>query len=240
MPDLPALRRGEGTHVDDEVLWRADGTSFPAEYWSYPVRRGDEVVGAVVTFIDITERKRAEATIAEQMRLAEYGREIGLALTRRRHAGASRSPAAPRRPSGTSTPPSPGSGRVDEAGDVLELRASAGMYTHTDGPHGRVPVGQYKIGQIARDRQPHLTNAVIGDPRVPAQDWAEREGMVAFAGYPLVVEDRLVGVLAMFARHAALGRDAAGDGVGGRRDRRSGSSGSGPRSGCTGSGSGCG
>ena len=55
-----AFRRGEAAHVEDEVLWRADGTSFPAEYWSYPIRKGSELVGAVVTFLDITERKRAE------------------------------------------------------------------------------------------------------------------------------------------------------------------------------------
>jgi GAF domain-containing protein/DNA-binding response OmpR family regulator len=85
--------------------------------------------------------------------------------------------------------------------DMLELRASAGMYTHLDGPHGRVPVGQFKINLIAQERQPHLTNAVIGDPRVSDQQWAKREGMVAFAAYPLLIEDRLVGVIAMFARH---------------------------------------
>jgi PAS domain S-box-containing protein len=84
--------------------------------------------------------------------------------------------------------------------DVLELRASAGQYTHLDGPHSRVPVGKYKIGLIAQERKPHLTNAVVGDPRVGDQEWARREGMVAFAGYPLVVDDRLVGVMAMFAR----------------------------------------
>ena len=58
-----AFRQGEGTHVDDEVLWRADGTSFPTEYWSYPVRHDGHVVGAVVTFIDISDRKRAEETL---------------------------------------------------------------------------------------------------------------------------------------------------------------------------------
>ncbi len=58
-----ALEQGEGTNVDDEVLWRADGTSFPAEYWSYPVRRGGAVVGAVVTFVDISERRREEAEL---------------------------------------------------------------------------------------------------------------------------------------------------------------------------------
>ena len=59
---------GEGVHAEDEALWRADGTSFPTEYWSYPQRRGEEVVGAVVTFIDITARKLAEAALANVSR----------------------------------------------------------------------------------------------------------------------------------------------------------------------------
>jgi PAS domain-containing protein len=59
---------------------------------------------------------------------------------------------------------------------------------------------EFKIGRIAQSRKPHLTNDVPHDPQVSDQDWAGREGMVAFAGYPLVVEGRVVGVLAMFAR----------------------------------------
>ena len=100
---------------------------------------------------------------------------------------------------------------LNDADRVLELQASAGMYTHLDGPHGRVPVGKFKIGLIAEERRPHLTNDVLGDPRVGDQAWAARERMVAFAGYPLMIGDELVGVLAMFARrrltpadHAAL------------------------------------
>jgi PAS domain S-box-containing protein len=58
-----AFNEGEGTHVDDEVLWRSDDTSFPAEYWSYPQLRDGVVVGAVVTFLDITERKRVEEAL---------------------------------------------------------------------------------------------------------------------------------------------------------------------------------
>ena len=91
---------------------------------------------------------------------------------------------------------------LSEAKPVLELQASAGMYTHLDGPHGRVPVGKFKIGLIAQERAPHLTNNVIGGPRVGNQEWAASEGMVAFAGYPLLVADRLVGVVALFARQA--------------------------------------
>ncbi len=58
-----AFRQGKGTHVTDEVLWRADGTSFPAEYWSYPVRHNGRVVGSVVTFFDITQRKKSEEAL---------------------------------------------------------------------------------------------------------------------------------------------------------------------------------
>ncbi len=59
---------GEGVHAEDEVFWRANGTSFPVEYWSYPQRREEKVVGAVVAFIDITERKLAEAALANVSR----------------------------------------------------------------------------------------------------------------------------------------------------------------------------
>ncbi len=55
-----AFQEGKGSHVDNEVLWRADGTSFSAEYWSYPVFISGKTEGAVVTFFDITDRKLAE------------------------------------------------------------------------------------------------------------------------------------------------------------------------------------
>ena len=58
-----AFRQGDGTHVADEVFWRADGTSFPAEYWSHPVRHNNRVVGSVVTFFDITQRKKSEEAL---------------------------------------------------------------------------------------------------------------------------------------------------------------------------------
>jgi PAS domain S-box-containing protein len=89
---------------------------------------------------------------------------------------------------------------------VLELQASAGLYTRLDGEHARVPVGKLKIGLIAQERKPHLTNDVLNDNRISHPDWAKQERMVSFAGYPLLVEGRLVGVLAMFARNF-LGQD---------------------------------
>jgi two-component system, sensor histidine kinase and response regulator len=80
-----AFRRGEGSHVDDEVVWRVDGTSFPVEYWSYPIRENNILTGAVVTFIDISERRRAEHALqqSEEMfrQLVENIREVFFILT---------------------------------------------------------------------------------------------------------------------------------------------------------------
>jgi PAS domain S-box-containing protein len=59
-PIFNAFRRGLPCRIDDEVIWRADGSSFPAEYSSHPIIEHGEVRGAVVTFVDISERKRAE------------------------------------------------------------------------------------------------------------------------------------------------------------------------------------
>jgi len=53
----------EGIHVDEEVLWRADGSSFYAECWAYPIKKRGEIIGTVVTFLDISERKRIQDTL---------------------------------------------------------------------------------------------------------------------------------------------------------------------------------
>jgi PAS domain S-box-containing protein len=63
-PIFRTTRTGQGVHVDDDVLWRANGTSFPAEYWCYPQWKGQEVVGTVVAFFDITARKLADTALA--------------------------------------------------------------------------------------------------------------------------------------------------------------------------------
>ncbi|MEW6602520.1 MAG: PAS domain-containing protein, partial [Nitrospirota bacterium] len=57
------IRRGEGIHVDDEILWRADGSYFYAEYRCYPVYSEGVIIGTVVTCLDITERRQAEKFI---------------------------------------------------------------------------------------------------------------------------------------------------------------------------------
>jgi PAS domain S-box-containing protein len=75
-----AYHEHQGTHVDDEVMFCADGFSFPAEYWSYPVERDGELVGCVVTFVDISERRRVEEELRQTEKMVALGKiSAGLA-----------------------------------------------------------------------------------------------------------------------------------------------------------------
>jgi PAS domain S-box-containing protein len=66
-----AFRVGEGVRVDDEVMWRRDGSSFPTEYWSYPMEKDGELTGSVLTFVDITERRHMEVRLRNERERAE-------------------------------------------------------------------------------------------------------------------------------------------------------------------------
>jgi len=66
-----AFHKGECMHGEDEILWKADGTCFPVEFFSYPQYREGEIIGAVVTFMDITERKLTQDEIIQAKEQAE-------------------------------------------------------------------------------------------------------------------------------------------------------------------------
>jgi PAS domain S-box-containing protein len=194
-----ALYSGEPYNFEHRVV-RPDGEERVVHRRAEVIRDEEgEPLRMVGTIQDFTERKRVEEVRARLARQAELRADVSSALAESgnlrsvlqgcvealvRHLDAAFARIW----------------TLNEEEDVLELQASAGMYTHLDGAHSRVPVGSFKIGLIARECLPHLTNDVLGDPCVSDREWAKREGMVAFAGYPLVVEDRLVGVVAMFAR----------------------------------------
>ena len=55
-----SVTNGAAIHADNESFWRKDGSGFYVEYWSHPVFDDGEAVGTVVTFLDITERRKAE------------------------------------------------------------------------------------------------------------------------------------------------------------------------------------
>ena len=67
-PMFAAYKRGETSRIDNEFLWRKDGTGLPVEYGSTPIQKDGALVGAVISFSDITERKRAEQRLQETER----------------------------------------------------------------------------------------------------------------------------------------------------------------------------
>ncbi|HXG18066.1 MAG TPA: PAS domain S-box protein [Methylomirabilota bacterium] len=84
--------------------------------------------------------------------------------------------------------------------DILELQASAGMESQCDKLSRRSPLNHSTIGCIVKERTPHLTNEALDDPYLQEQEWVRQAGLVAFAGYPLIVDDQVVGGLALFSR----------------------------------------
>ena len=81
----------------------------------------------------------------------------------------------------------------------LRLAASAGRTTQLEGEHARIPLGQHRIGRIAQERRPYVANELRLEPEAADRDWALQEGMASLVGYPLLLGDQLMGVLAVFS-----------------------------------------
>jgi PAS domain S-box-containing protein len=179
---------------------RKNGQEFPVEISFGELSRGGHKV--FTGFIrDISERKQAEKLRAAHVRQIAVRADVSMAFGKKgslktilgecseaivRHLDAAFARIW----------------TLSDDGTMLELQSSAGMYTHLDGSHSRIPMGQFKIGMIAQERKPYSTNDVLNDPRISDRAWAKKEGMASFAGYPLSVGERTIGVLAMFSRKA--------------------------------------
>jgi PAS domain S-box-containing protein len=192
-PEQPAgILEKRYLHKSGHIVWARISATMRHDASGHPTQ-------LVAIIEDVSEQKRAEKTLSEKARIAALGADIGAALTRIAPLQESLQHCAEAivknldvafariwtlRPGET----------------VLELQASAGLYTHRNGAHSRITVGSFKIGAIARDRQAHLSNNVAEDPLVSDKAWAKQENMVAFAGHPLIIDDHVIGVLGVFAR----------------------------------------
>jgi len=198
---LALVRQGVmvSPQAEFEII-RPDGSSRWIEASSTNVMQKEKVVGRLLVGRDITKRKEAEFALVERNRMLALDAELCQIISR--------------------TPDLPSllqacsetlllhlkaafvrMWTLEKGEHVLTLRASAGLYTHLDGPHSRIPVGQLKVGQIAAEKKPIMTNSVVGDPRIPDQEWAKRQKLVAFAGYPLLRNQEVMGVMAVFSKH---------------------------------------
>ncbi|MCY7324446.1 MAG: GAF domain-containing protein, partial [Phormidesmis sp. CAN_BIN36] len=195
---VQSLRQQQSVQLDASFYTRSGEVREGMTSFEKLELQGETCLLAMI--YDITDRKQAEAEQLQQMRLTALRAGIGTALIE----GESLLDVLQRCAIALHEHLDAAFARIwtlDESDQMLTLRASAGMYTHLDGDQSRIPVGQFKIGWIAQHRQPHLTNHITTDSQVSDQEWAKREGMVAFAGYPLTIKNRLLGVMAIFARY---------------------------------------
>jgi len=196
---LKVVQTGETFFSNDEIFMKKGGGIFPVSVISNAIKEKDIITGAVISFRDITERKRSEEVLAEEIRMRTLGADIGEALAKGNILFEMLQTCCEAMVRDLDV----AFARIwtlNKKDNVLELKASAGIYTNLDGRHSRIPVGKHKIGFIALDGKPLLTNNVMADPYIQDLEWAKREGMVAFAGHPLIVEEKVVGVMGMFSR----------------------------------------
>ena len=195
---IPLLMSGNPLNVE-AVHVRKDGSPFPIEIAAQRIQIREKPYILEIDR-DISKRKKTESALNERMKLAELSADMGLAFT----TAVTLQDALQKCSRSLVDHLDALFARIwlfNEKENILELKASAGLYTHLDGPHSRINYGKYKIGIIAKNRTPHLTNHVTGDPQVSDQEWARKEKIVSFAGHPLMLKNKLIGVMALFSRN---------------------------------------
>ncbi|MBF0537413.1 MAG: PAS domain S-box protein [Nitrospirae bacterium] len=153
----------------------------------------------IMSIVDITEHKQASKALEEQARLAAFAAEIGNALSR-----------AEDLQELLKLCTDVVVNKIDASlcsiwlynreTNMLVIQSSSGVYTKINSIYKNIPLGRYEIGVIGLNRRPIMTNNILAESFLHDRAWVMREGFVAFGGYPLVVEEQLMGVIAMFCR----------------------------------------
>lgn len=193
------LRTGESFAIEKRYV-RPDGGTVWVNNSVAPVSLPDGDPAVVVAVVhDITERKNAEERLRQQACIGALGVETSSILGR---SGELRdrlqqfAEAAVRNLEIASVQ----IWTLNEAEQVLALQAGDGLDTVANTTFTRIAIGENRIGRVAQERRLYFSNDLQSDSEFYASDWAVRQGLVALAGYPLVVDDRVVGVMALFAR----------------------------------------
>jgi two-component system sensor histidine kinase/response regulator len=194
------LSAGNGSVIGKRIeikAQRADGTEFPVELAVCVIERSDPPVYTAY-LRDLTRQKQAEDALAERARLADLTANVAIALAR----GVSEASILQNCMDAIVKQLDATYARIWTLNDVnaMELRASSGLCTHLEGGDAYARAGDFGLRLITQERQPLLINSIAADPRFRDEEWAAREGLVSFSGHPLIVEERLVGVMALFAR----------------------------------------
>lgn len=175
---------------------------YPSAGVVLEVRARPQATGLLLYLRDVSVRKQAESMLLQQDRLATLNTQISTVLRQ----GGGLTEILQRCVSEITL-------ALEEVvlariwvrnqDDLLELRAIAGSVEAHDLPP-RISLGLSIVGLIAQNQQSYWTNDAQHDFCLGAKDWMRQEQLVAFAGYPLVVEENLVGVMVLFSRQSIL------------------------------------
>ena len=190
--------------IDCELVGRRrGGSTFPidvaiSEVQTDGVRRFTGIVR------DITVRKLAEINLEEQARLAELAAKIGHVLVSPGAIEAALHGCADATASHLDAT-FVGIWIFNNSTRRLQLAASAKQFSGCQGDPFQENRISIEIEMIARERITYQSDDIAADPRIEKATWLKREAVTGFAGYPLVVENRLVGVMAMYHRRPFTG-----------------------------------
>lgn len=148
---------------------------------------------------DITERKLAELAAHEEAKLAALRADVAIEVAR----GGELGPILQQLTQMIVHHTDAVYARIwllDEEDSVLKLSASAGFYAHLNNQQVRLMVGEGRIGAIASTKRSYVTHQITADSDVCDPEWARREGLTTFAGFPLIYESKVLGVLAILSR----------------------------------------
>lgn len=173
-----------------------------------------QMVGVEAITRDITARKVAERALEERAKCAAFAAEVSLLLNHEEaldgllqrctdaaveHLGAAFTRVWLLEPGDLCANCHKASWCQDRT-MCLHLHASSGLSTNLNGEYRRVPLGALKIGRIAQGHGALFTNDVLNDDRLPNKDWMRAHGLQSFAGFALMVENQVFGVLGLFGR----------------------------------------
>jgi two-component system sensor kinase len=172
------------------------------------------MIGVEAITRDITARKKAEQALEERAKCAAFAAEVSLLLNHDEpldsllqrctdaaveHLGAAFTRVWLLKPGDLCADCHKASWCRDRT-ICLHLHASSGLSVNLNGEYRRVPLGALKIGRIAQGHGALFTNDVLNDDRLPNKAWMKEHGLCSFAGFALMVENQVFGVLGLFSR----------------------------------------
>jgi PAS domain S-box-containing protein len=184
------LLTGSGQHEIDLQAMQAGA----ADYLVKAELRADTLERSVRYAI---QRKRAAALAAfEQARLAAFGAEVGLALTRRDSLDSILECCAKAMAQFLNASLAQ-LWTFDDRERVFQPRAAAGPVMAQQQPDQALPTIKLNLEALSRG-EPTLIKQLAGDPRMPDQEWLQRQSVVSFAACPLLLGDKLTGLMTLF------------------------------------------